>query len=1095
MRTVHFEVTLENDGVSLRANRKKGLLGGTAVVPFADWADAGVDPLALAFLEARLEEGTSHLGDDGRDVLLSFADTAALAEPQGRALDLPPVTTAQMAFDVVGRIVDDDFKIVVNWRDRGQHLKARARRHGPFLDVDGQRRRLPLLFLEILDDVVAINAANDRNERLAALATLFGRLQDDGDAPIDLDTLRRIRVVHATRFSLDIRGGKDNPSFDPVLFGRDVKAADEDGATLSESWSLLPKKLADTFARERFRRFDDVRAQYAVSDGLYVHLEPRLRRALSVVRRLQDADRATRLNFVQNPQLHLKDALAAELDADEIDAIVEDVFVETEEYSQRVVGIGIWAPPILPWLARRANDWLPERFAVEFAGKTVVLTPDDVPALTSKVQEAIASGAAEASWNDTAIPATEQTLATLQQITGQEKPKDKDGAGGKSSKDKKDKPDTYAAQIHDNLEDVEYRRTPKRRTLQENTPSLPSRVATTPKKHQREGLEWLQACWHEGYPGALLADDMGLGKTWQSLAFMAWLRQIYQKKPILVVAPTGLLKNWEDEHGTHLTDGGLGRPFKAYGGGLKPLRSPGGKDVEQGNATLDLEPLKNARWVLTTYETLRDFHLSFGLIDFCCVVFDEIQKAKNPASMIWRGAATAKAEFSLGLTGTPIENRLEDLWSIVEILWPGRLGELKSFSKEYQPDNHPALEKLHDELLTRQDGQLPLILRRLKDDELEGLPAKHIHPIRREMPREQADAYRAAVDQGRSGQPMLATLSALRGISLTPFWPEHAITDVDAFIARSARMQICFEVLDQIHMKGERALLFLESLELHDVLAGIIKDRYGLPHLPLRISGKIRGDHRKAMVDRFQSGVGFDVMILSPKAGGVGLTATAANHVIHLSRWWNPAVEDQCTDRIYRIGQQRAVHVHIPLAVHPDFGDQSFDLLLDVLLTDKRHLSRRILIPPVTDADPRYFEAGIYGKDHAGAEDLLARIDTGGPDMLEHWVIDRLKAAGLQASKTPPSGDAGIDCIGVHPKTGRRIAVQCKHRCKGRAVSCNERAVQDLLRGRNAYTNDFDRLVAVTNAREFTTTAQRLAADAGIELIDRSRIQAWNPSL
>src|SRR5205807_3172615 len=121
-----------------------------------------------------------------------------------------------------------------------------------------------------------------------------------------------------------------------------------------------------------------------------------------------------------------------------------------------------------------------------------------------------------------------------------------------------------------------------------------------------------------------------------------------------------------------------------------------------------------------------------------------------------------------------------------------------------------------------------------------------------------------------------------------------------------------------------------------------------LPKLPMQISGEVTGEKRQKAVDEFQANTsGFDVMILSPKAGGVGLTLTSANHVIHLSRWWNPAVEDQCTDRVYRIGQGRNVNVYYPMAVHPLYGDSSFDELLDALLTRKRALSARMLLPSV----------------------------------------------------------------------------------------------------------------------------------------------------
>jgi len=167
--------------------------------------------------------------------------------------------------------------------------------------------------------------------------------------------------------------------------------------------------------------------------------------------------------------------------------------------------------------------------------------------------------------------------------------------------------------------------------------------------------------------------------------------------------------------------------------------------------------------------------------------------------------------------------------------------------------------------------------------------------------------------------------------------------------------------LDKIARADEKSLIFVESLDMQPVLAALIQQRFGLDRPPLLISGKVSGPARQQRVNEFQQrGAGFDVIILSPRAGGVGLTLTAANHVIHLSRWWNPAVEDQCTDRVYRIGQKRDVHIYYPQAIHPDpdLREASFDLKLHALLARKRDLSREFLIPPVVEGDA----ANLFGE-------------------------------------------------------------------------------------------------------------------------------------
>jgi hypothetical protein len=363
---------------------------------------------------------------------------------------------------------------------------------------------------------------------------------------------------------------------------------------------------------------------------------------------------------------------------------------------------------------------------------------------------------------------------------------------------------------------------------------------------------------------------------------------------------------------------------------------------------------------LTTYETLRDYHFSFARTRFGLIVYDEIQKLKNPASQLSRAAKTLNGAFVLGMTGTPVENRLQDLWAITDVVSPGLLGSSRDFERLHRSNDPEALKRLKTNLT---GGEPPYMLRRLKSEVLGALPVKHPHPSRRDMPTRQAHAYRDVVVRaatlaaaGTAGPgAMLQTLAALRSISLHPDGTGRTPTDASVFAQDSARLQRTLEILDEIAAKGEKALLFVEDLAMQERLASLLQARFHLPGPPMRINGAVPGPKRQAMVRTFQEGASgrFDVMILSPKAGGVGLTLTAANHVVHVSRWWNPAVEDQATDRVHRIGQMREVHVHFPMAVHPDpvIGETSFDLRLDALIARKRALTRDLLLPPESTDD------------------------------------------------------------------------------------------------------------------------------------------------
>ena len=480
-----------------------------------------------------------------------------------------------------------------------------------------------------------------------------------------------------------------------------------------------------------------------------------------------------------------------------------------------------------------------------------------------------------------------------------------------------------------------------------------------------EGLNWLAQTALAKRPGALLADDMGLGKTLQAIAFMAWLQDEAaagrrQRSPFLIVAPTGLLGTWRAEIEKHLSEPQLGALVPAFGGNLRLLREEdtfGARDIETGKASLDAANWRDAGVVLTTYETLRDYHFSFARTRFGLIIFDEIQKLKNPGSQMSRAAKALNSEFTLGMTGTPVENRLQDLWSIMDVIAPGFLGASRDFEKRHPADNSEALSQLKSQLSDPIKGRPPYMLRRMKGDVLDGMPAKHLHPLEMHMPPAQASAYRdlvvraaaagAAGTLGKGG--MLSTLANMRGVSLHPLDPREAPDQLDAYAKDSARLSQTLAILQKVANANEKALIFVEDLAMQDRLAGLIQQHFGLPSRPTRINGGIPGHTRQGLVEKFQSRQGiFDVMILSPRAGGVGLTLTAANHVVHLSRWWNPAVEDQATDRVFRIGQTRDVHVYLPMAVHPDpdLGPSSFDLRLNALIERKRKLTRDLFFPP-----------------------------------------------------------------------------------------------------------------------------------------------------
>jgi superfamily II DNA or RNA helicase len=965
-------------------------------LPVADWVARKPDCAgALARVMSIAEDG--QVGPDGEPLVrldpaaiqLAPAIVAGFDVAIASALNLPAPTPWGLDLRPIGHIDEDRFHIEVRWvRPGGQ--RVRADMQGALLKGEGELRRVPDPIWSLYRAATALSSPAEKTERFQALANLRAAWPDDPFAAVDSDPfLKDLRVHYASAMSLKlVTLTPGMTEFQPVLFGsRSVVEAEEEGRGLDEEVdNVLPSAAQKIFAEQRFRREAEARPVYSLRKGEYVFIDPSLRPALAAVRQLQDRPEAERRKFILNPRRVLREMVGDER-ADQIG--LDHLFVETEQFSERVAGVDIWRAPVLPWLVPSAqNKWLPERFGLRVGDQYFVVPPENVSALIQRLTEAESAGSGTIDVTGllrpleeggptppTALPSSDQVGETIRGLEpfGVARPSQSTAVDGEPPPEPV-RPDKLFLVVRDNFEAVEYSNLVDETSSgdAEATAYEPSRRVTTAlKPHQLDGVKWLVRCAQANRRGALLADDMGLGKTLQAIAFMAWLQDEADAgrrsaAPFLIVAPTGLLGTWRAEIERHLDEPCLGPLVPAFGGNLKAMReedSFSNKDIETGRAALSSEAWREAGVVLTTYETLRDYHFSFARTRFGLIVYDEIQKLKNPASQVTRAAEALNSAFTLGMTGTPVENRLQDLWSIMDVVTPGLLGSSRDFERRYPTTDRAALAELKSRLMGGDAQHPPYMVRRMKADALVGMPDKKIHATEVDMPKPQADAYRdlvvraaAAAAGGTMGKGgMLSTLAAMRGVSLHPTDPRQAPADLDLYARDSARLSHTLSVLDEIAAKQEKALIFVEDLAMQERLSGLIQARFKLPVAPARINGAVPGPKRQAIVDTFQDDRnGFGVMILSPKAGGVGLTLTAANHVIHLSRWWNPAVEDQATDRVFRIGQEKDVHVYLPMAVHPDeaIRASSFDLRLNALIEGKRQLTRDLFLPPdATDGD------------------------------------------------------------------------------------------------------------------------------------------------
>jgi hypothetical protein len=464
----------------------------------------------------------------------------------------------------------------------------------------------------------------------------------------------------------------------------------------------------------------------------------------------------------------------------------------------------------------------------------------------------------------------------------------------------------------------------------------PPGLNATLRPYQQRGAAWLTLAARLGL-GVCLADDMGLGKTVQTLAFLLQERAAGRTEgPSLVVCPTSVVRNWHDEAARFAPDL---RVLVHHG-----ADRPRGKALRAAVAGVDL--------VLTSYPLLRSDAAALESIEWHALVLDEAQQIKNPDTAQARAARQLRAQVRLALTGTPIENRLDELWSIVEFLNPGYLGTRSAFrtrlalpiEREGDPQKSATLRRL----------VRPLVLRRLKSDRgvIDDLPDKVVQPAWVHLSEEQASLYQSVVDESlrevdradgiaRKGL-VLKMLTSLKQVCNHP---AHALGErpgppIDAATLalselRSPKLARLSALLEEALAAGDAALVFTQYKQMGDLLAAHLAARFGV-EVPF-LHGGVPIARRAELVRAFQTEGGPPIFLLSLKAGGTGLNLTRASHVFHYDRWWNPAVEDQATDRAYRIGQRKGVQVHAFVTVG------TLEERIAEMIEDKRALAGEVI--------------------------------------------------------------------------------------------------------------------------------------------------------
>ncbi len=435
--------------------------------------------------------------------------------------------------------------------------------------------------------------------------------------------------------------------------------------------------------------------------------------------------------------------------------------------------------------------------------------------------------------------------------------------------------------------------------------ALPKKLNAQLRPYQKRGYEWLYRNIKLGL-GSIIADDMGLGKTLQVITVLQKLKEdgLLKDKKVLIIVPTTLITNWCKE--------------------VQKFCPNLSVDVFHGQKREINQ--KRADILLTTYGILRKSKDILNALDWYAIIIDEAQNIKNTNTEQTKSIKMLKANVRIAMSGTPVENRLIEYWSIMDFVNHGYLGSITSFNKTYA---HP-IQILHDEQKIQQFKKVtePFVLRRLKSDKtiINDLPDKIEQNEYCTLTKNQAALYESvlkeamrtieSIDDAADSKQLfkkqglvLQMILALKQVCNHPLnYIKQSNDNKEIDPLNSGKMNRLFDLLDDIYAANEKVLIFTQFTEMGTLLEQWINEKYH--RMPLFLNGSSSSKKRDDMVMRFQNNALDNIFILSIKAGGTGLNLTAATHVIHYDLWWNPAVEAQATDRAYRIGQNKNVQVH-----------------------------------------------------------------------------------------------------------------------------------------------------------------------------------------
>lgn len=892
-----------------------------------------LDYPAFAVFQELASQGLA--GRPGEEACVTHRDFMAYAEKEDilsqlyLSLRLPPPYSGPMYIQASGPIGTAGSNLIIRFPDaitqHGPIGDKKLGRYGILLsDSQGKTHYTctPALF-KLLQAIDAYNAGvsiHETKDELLRKCSQVTKLTEEVQARLD-PVLESEKILEPGKISVQLLEENGEVSLIP-----DTEVLD------------LP---SGTFG-EKFNKRFDVPMVYSFdrSEGGRIRLvlpEPK-RKALEIIKRDYQKIRDPRQfrKLLENPPIEFDEA---ELDVSEL-------------YSDRVKGLGIYRPKAWPFICPYETEWIPGIMVEEDGIKTPlpVKTDEDIQSLQQAIEEAERTGKDFVTYQGAKID-----LDTAKKVLHAAQHK-KDG----SHETAKQASEKYSLIIEENIESlgyIEQTGVDEHEALDFEVPGLAAGIVL--KDYQRQGVARMLSLYRARNPGLLVADDMGLGKTLQALSFLEILGNTEAGIFACIVAPKSLVGNWKAEY------------EKFFPNGVLLLENAiGNTGLIQHLCARDKHPHNVV--VLFSYETLRIRQLDLCALPWDVAILDEAQRIKTVGTLITNAAKALKARFKIAMTGTPVENTFHDLWCITDFCLPGFLGSAKDFASKYNVSTQEAEEQIRmkGDALRGKLGHN--FIRRIKEEVLTDLPPKYEsdNPEHAEkfgnlstikiMPGSQHSAYDSVITEYlrvrgnmKDKRGILDILHKLKQACEHPSFVKNNASNLEELPSAedSAKTVALVEIIDKIRLRNEKVIVFAEYRRTQRYLAALIHEVFNIrPEIingdtPAGIDTQNSDRSRLGIVKKFNEKKGFDVIIMSPVAAGVGLNVTGANHVIHFSRHWNPAKEDQATDRAYRIGQKKPVYVYYLIARHPDPKIRSFDDNLARLIFEKRKLRGAVLYP------------------------------------------------------------------------------------------------------------------------------------------------------